>query len=35
MQSIAPEKVCSSVEQNEIDVQVYHVLIKDGKYIQK
>jgi hypothetical protein len=29
-QIIAPEKVCPSVEQNEIDI--YRVLIKDGKY---
>jgi hypothetical protein len=27
---IAPEKVCPSVEQSEIDI--YRVLIEDGKY---
>jgi hypothetical protein len=32
-QIIAPEKVCPSVEQNDIDT--YRVLIKDGKYIGK
>jgi hypothetical protein len=33
IQIIAPEKVCSSVEQNEI--YIYRVLIKDGKYTGK
>jgi hypothetical protein len=33
IQIIAPEKVCPSVEQNEIDI--YCVLIKDGKYTWK
>jgi hypothetical protein len=32
-QIIAPENVCPSVEQNEIDR--YRVLIKDGKYTRK
>jgi hypothetical protein len=32
-QIIAPEKVCPSVEQNEINI--YRVLIKDGKYTWK
>jgi hypothetical protein len=32
-QIIAPEKVCPSVEQNEIDM--YRVLTKDGKYTRK
>jgi hypothetical protein len=33
IQIIAPEKVCPSVEQNEIDI--YRVLIKEGKYTLK
>jgi hypothetical protein len=33
IQIIAPEKVCPSVEQNEMDI--YRVSIKDGKYTLK